>query len=1019
MRLKYSLVLLAFISFSAWSQNTVYQSETNTLFRKGLELLDRSDYTAARESFERFVEQSDDNIRKIDAEYYIAFSALSLYHSDGEKLIADFIKKHHNHPKAAVAYLELGNFYFAQKNYNKAVKYLSKVNLSLVTEKQRQETRFKLGYSYFSQREFAESINYFNVLKRQSTPYAAASSYYAGYIEYESGEYDKAIADLERAERNDAYKSVVPGMIANAYYKQKRYDDLIAYSKKVLAGSGSVNQKDFYLLTADAYLNKGDFKLAAEYYGLYNEKINNPSPDIRYRAGYVNYRLGNNEEAIANLKHAASDRDSIGIYASYYLGILYLKEGNKLYALTAFDNARKNKISMALREEGAYQYGKVNYDLGRFEEAIEAFRQFITNYSNSNHADEVNDLLSEAYLNSNNYNLAITHIENMRSINRSMKKVYQKATYLKGAELFNKGDYRQAIDLFKKSLKHPIDPEYVAMANLWAAEAYSVGQKYEEAIGHYQAIIGSSYGRGSTSGLKARYGLGYAYYNTKAYDKALIHFKEYVAQLEPANDKLYYDDALLRLGDCYYVSKLYDNALRYYNQAIKFNKVDNDYAHLQAGIVLGVQGNVDQAKERYDFIINNYSRSRYYDDALFQKAQLNFEKGLYEQAVGGFSNLISKKSSSQYTPYAYMRRASSYYNLKQYDKSINDYEKILDAYPTHSIASEVLLPLQEVLNIQNRSSEFDKYLAQFKNANPEKKGIASVEFETAKNQYFNLDYEKSIASFNDYIRNYPDNPKVSEARYYMAESHYRLREFDKALEVYNELLAKGTTNQLSRVIHRIAEIEYRAGRYENAAYFYYRLVNAANSKKQQYYGWAGLMESYYVLGEYDSTSHYANIILEKGNVNISSQNKASLYLGKAAYAMGKYEDAKDEFLSTLNTAKDEHGAEAQYLLGQIFYQSKQYQQSIEALIELNSSFNVYEEWVGKAYLLLADNYAALGDFFQAKGTLKSIIENFPLEHVRQKAKAKLADIEQLQKQVEDRSDIESDSLIIDIKDIEN
>ncbi|UII31534.1 tetratricopeptide repeat protein [Fulvivirga ulvae] len=1019
MRLKYSLVFLAFISISAWSQNTVYQSESNTLFRKGLELLDKSDYTAARESFERFVEQSDDDIRKIDAEYYIAFSALSLYHSDGEKLIEDFIRKHQNHPKAAVAYLELGNFYFAQKNYNKAVKYLSKVNLSLVTEKQRQETRFKLGYAHFSQQEFNEALNYFNVLKRQTTPYAAASSYYAGYIEYENGEYDKAIADLERAEQSEAYKSVVPGMIANAYYKQKRYDDLIAYSKKVLAASGSVNQKDFYLLTADAYLNKGNFKQAAEYYALYNDQINNPSADIRYRAGYVNYRLGNNEEAINNLKHAASDRDSIGIYASYYLGILYLKEGNKLYALTAFDNARKNKISMNLREEGAYQYGKINYDLGRSEDAIEAFRLFITNYPKSSHIDEVNDLLSEAYLNSNNYNLAIEHIENMRSMNKSMEKVYQKATYFKGAELFNKGDYRQSIDLFKKSLKHPIDPEYVSMANLWAAEAYSVGQRYEEAIGHYQAIIGNPYARSSSSGLKARYGLGYAYYNTKAYGKALVHFKEYVTQLEPANDKLYYDDALLRLADCYYVSKSYDNALRYYNQAIKFNKVDNDYAQLQAGIVLGIQGNVALAGERYDFIINNYSRSRYYDDALFQKAQLNFEKGLYEEAVNGFSSLISQRSSSQYTPYAYMRRASSYYNLKQYDKSISDYKKILDTYPTHSIASEVLLPLQEVLNIQNKSAEFEGYLTQFKKANPEKKGIENVEFETAKNQYFNLDYQKSIASFRDYVRNYPDNPKVPEAKYYIAESYYRLSEFDKALEVYNDLLAKGTSNQLSRIIHRIAEIEYRAGRYENAAYFYYRLVSAANSKKEQYYGWAGLMESYYLLGKYDSTNHYANIILEKGNVNISSQNKASLYLGKAAYAKGNYEDAKDEFLNTLNTAKDEHGAEAQYLLGQIFYNNKQYQQSVEALIEINNSFNIYEEWVGKAYLLLADNYAALGDYFQAKGTLKSIIENFPLEHIRMKAKAKLIEIEQMQKTKDSSKIDESDSLTIDIKDIEN
>ncbi|ELR70815.1 TPR repeat protein [Fulvivirga imtechensis AK7] len=1018
MQLKYSLVLLVFISITSWGQNTLYHSDNNTLYRKGLELLDKADYTAARETFERYVAESGSDIRKADAEYYIAFSALSLYHADGEKLIEHFIRNHNSHPKAVVAYYELGSFYFAQKDYGKAVKYLSRVDLSLVTEKQRQETRFKLGYAHFSQREFTEALNYFNVLKRQSGPYASASSYYAGYIEYENGEYDKAVADLQRAEENDAYKPVVPGMIANIYYKQKRYDDLISYSNKILSGPGRVNEKDFYLLTADAYLNKRDFKKAAEYYEQYDGLMKNPTPDIRYRIGYTNFRLGNNQEAITQLKQAASDRDSIGVYASYYLGVLYLKEGNKIYALTAFDNARKNKINRSLREEGAYQYAKISYDLGRSEEAITGFNEFITSYPSSEHIDEVNDLLSEAYLNSSNYNLAIDHIEKMKSMNRSMEKVYQKATFLKGAELFNKGDYRAAIDLFKKSLKYPIDPQFTAMANLWAAEAYSVGRKYEEATGHYQAILGSSY-KNSPHGLQARYGLGYAYYNTKAYDKALIHFKEYVNQLEKASDKGYYDDALLRLADTYYVTKSYDNALNYYRKAIQQNKADNDYAHLQAGIVMGIQGNVSGAKGEYDYIVSNYPKSRYIDDALFQKAQLNFEKGNYEEATQGFSNLIAKRPSSQFVPYAYMRRASAYYNMKQYDKSITDYKKILDEYPTHSIASDVLLPLQEVLNLQNRSSEFDSYLAMYKKANPEKKGVESIEFETAKNQYFNLDYKKSISSFRDYIRSYPDNPKVPEAKYYIAESHYRLKEFDPALEIYNQLISEGSADQLSRITHRIAEIEFRSGRYENAAYFYYKLGDAANNKKEEYYAWAGLMESYFLLGKYDSTKYYANIILERGNVNISSQNKASLYLGKAAYAKGDFETAKDEFLSTLNTAKDEHGAEAQFLLGQIFYQNKQYQQSIEALIELNNSFNVYEEWVGKAYLLLADNYRALGDFFQAKGTLKSIIENFPLEHIRKKAQSKLTEIEQQEKKKKEEVLSTTDSLTIDIKDIDN
>ncbi|WP_185152656.1 tetratricopeptide repeat protein, partial [Fulvivirga aurantia] len=66
--------------------------------------------------------------------------------------------------------------------------------------------------------------------------------------------------------------------------------------------------------------------------------------------------------------------------------------------------------------------------------------------------------------------------------------------------------------------------------------------------------------------------------------------------------------------------------------------------------------------------------------------------------------------------------------------------------------------------------------------------------------------------------------------------------------------------------------------------------------------------------------------------------------------------------------------------------------------------------VGKSYLLLADNYVALEDYFQAKGTLRSIIEKFPVEEYKLKAKDKLKQIESLEGKDQNS---ESDTLIFD------
>jgi TolA-binding protein len=93
-------------------------------------------------------------------------------------------------------------------------------------------------------------------------------------------------------------------------------------------------------------------------------------------------------------------------------------------------------------------------------------------------------------------------------------------------------------------------------------------------------------------------------------------------------------------------------------------------------------------------------------------------------------------------------------------------------------------------------------------------------------------------------------------------------------------------------------------------------------------------------------------------------------------------------------------------LGEIFFLTKEYKQCAETLFSLNSDFPNYTDWVGKAYLLLADNFYAMGNSFQAKGTLKSLIDNFPKQEIRDMAKEKLKVIEseEIKKKTVEKSD---------------
>ena len=991
LRMRFLAGLLFFWSINVFAQDVLLQQKAARLYKTGFELMAQNQYAAARENFSQYLSSNPPSgTQKQDAEYYRAICSLNLYHIDAEKQLQDFIDNNPSSSKSTVAYADLATFFYNEKNYKKAANYFAKADFNALSSSEQTTAHFRWGYSLFSQKILKDALDQFNYIKTQGGQYGPAASYYAGFAEYSLGDNTNALIDLKRAEQAEAYAGIVPYLIANVYYKQKDYDALIAYAQSVSAKPDLTNADEIALLSAEAYYKKADYKNALAGYDKYLEgKEATANKSVLLRAGYSAFVLNQDSKALTYLKNSFADVDSVGFYSSYYLGHIYLRNNQKQMALAAFDIARKFKPDQKLVEESSFQFAKISYDIGKPDQAIAEFENILKTFPNSSHTLEIKELLSQAYVNANNYNKAIEYIESLSNRSEGVERAYQKATMLKGMELFNQENYPPAVQYFEKSLQHPSDKNYTAEASFWNAEAYSIGRKFEQAASNYLRVIGE--GENSALILKARYGLGYAYFNLQQYDKSLFSFKEFVLKSPGRQANL--ADGTLRLADCYFVSKQYNDALTYYKKAVALNSVDNDYAHFQAGNILGIQRKYPEAKNELNQVLKNYSNSRFIDQARFQLAQLEFEQGNYEEAKNGYTSLISSNPSSPFTPISFVRRAASFYNLKDYNKTAQDYITVIENYPTHPATKEVLLPLQEALNLANRSSEFDKYLALAKKNIPDAKGIESVELEAAKNLYFDQQYASAIKNFDTYITSYPQSPNLSEAKYYQAESYYRLKD-PKALALFYELNADKTFSMAGKVTGRIAELEFKQAHYDKAIPFFQTLAKEASNKKEQYNAWNGLMDSYFQLGKNDSTEKYAKVILEKGSVNAGAQNKASLFLGKEAMGKGDLETAKDEFLTTLNAAQDEYGAEAKYRLAEIFYNTKDYKQCNETLFGLNTDFASYTAWVGKSYLLLADSYLAMGDSYQAKATLRSLVDNFPLDEVKNQAEAKLKKIDE-------------------------
>lgn len=980
------------------AQDALAQTDLAMDWQQAQDLLQKGQYGAARTAFERIAASDERELYASEAHYFAAYCALVLFHGDGETKMNNFIRQHPSHPKAKLAWYELGMFYYRNEQTGKALEYLERVEAEDLPQNQRYEYYYTLGYAYFSKRDLEAARPYFDRLKVSNNSYRYAASYYAGFIAYDQDRYSDALSDLQRAAESDAYRGKTALMIAAIYYRQGRYDEVIAFAEKELNSTRSgTDREQLLLLLGESWFHKADYNRAMTWYEQYQSTLRKlPEPAVLYKIAYAQFKTGQDSKAIDNFKVVALEKSPQGQQASYYLGILYARQGNQQYALSAFSKASQEDYNEAIKQEAAFQYAKMQSALGNYSLAIEAYTSYLSKYGRGNHRSEANDLLSEAYLHTDNYAQAIEHIEKINDLSPALRRTYQQVTYYQGTVLFNKARYFDAVQHFAKSQLYPEDKAMSMQAHYWSGEAYSIGKRWNDAINSYASVFRVGERNDPEAFMAARYGIGYAYFNTRQYDKALVHFREYSNAKASARDKGNYVDALLRLADCYYATKQYDAAVSKYQESISQGTTDAGYALYQTGLIQGIRTNYDQAIPTLDRMIARYPQSRYQDEARFQRGQFLFEQGKYQEAIKAFDDLVTNYASSPSVPYALVSKAISHGNLRETEKTITTYKRFLDDYPTHEKAQAALLGLQQALNNANRSEEFERYLAAFRQANPGDESLETVEYEAAKSLYFSQKYDAAAGSLARFIDRYPTSSSITEAHYYLAEAYYRLNKTSDAITQYRYVTDESNSLWVNRALLRLATILYTEGQYKQALEAYTRLASAAANKKDLYYGLAGMMDAQYQLANYEEVKVLARRILEEAPVTANAENKAQLYIAKAAYAKGDYAKATDELLITLNTARDVYGAEAQYLLGEIYFLQKNYKQSLETLYDLNKTFAGYDYWLGKSFLLIADNFVALKEYFQAKETLKSIIEKSGEAEIVALAKTKLADLNKVE-----------------------
>jgi len=968
------------------SQLTHDLSSEERVWAKATDAFEKEQYSLSMTVFEDYLDSSIDpnSERHVRASYHVALCALHLYHRDAEYRIDAFINSYPESAYVQSALWQIADHHYKRRHFKKAAIAFNKVDLRKLNSNTQLELRFKRGHSFFEQEEYDKArYDLFEVIKKEGI-YFAPATYYFSHIAYLNDNPQVALDGFESISDHVDFADIVPVYIAQTLHATSQFSRLKTYGAKLLENTAGLDDEmatEIARLVGDAFYKNQDFTGASKFLEMAWDGTRGPGrkPDFAYEVGYTRYRNNNWRGALDALALTAREDNKLGQNATYHMADCYIQLGDKDRARSAFGRAAQKDYDIEIMEDALFSYAKLAFELSYnpFDDAITAFTSYIENYPNSIRHDEAYRFLLDVYLTSRDYDRAIIALEKIQEKDPTVQASYQLLTYNRGVELYQAGKYKKCLPYFTKVRTYPIDAQLAAESHYWQGEAHFLLKDFTSATDSYSDFSRAPGGYLSEFFPAADYARGYSLFKRKMYLDALSAFRSYL-EANPDDSPKRFHDAQLRTADCFYAKKQFSRAVQYYTTCLNNDDGNIDYILFQRGMALSMgeeDGSLESQIEDLDRLLEEYPKSRFVVDALYESARSQIELNLLDEARTRINRLIDEHPRNTRTKEALVDLCLIGIKQDRPEDVLAIWDKIRTTYGNDPIASDAFLIVEPLLIERGLLDDL-----------PPAVGLTGRDiedrlFQAAVNLAINENYIKALPRLEEYIRKHENGGHLSEANYYLAACLNDAEDVSGALLAYEFVISQPSSDFTEASALSAATLSWNSGDYPRALTHYRLLEEITSLKSNKLEASIGSMRCYYLLGEPDKAFTYANEVYNDEETPESIRRTAALWLGRINYDSRELDRALEFFSSTVQFGGNV-GAESQYMISKIAFDNEQYNEAEQSIFTLVGEYSSYEDWKHKGFILLVNTYIGMNDLFQARATAESIISNVDVEWVQ-------------------------------------
>jgi TolA-binding protein len=254
---------------------------------------------------------------------------------------------------------------------------------------------------------------------------------------------------------------------------------------------------------------------------------------------------------------------------------------------------------------------------------------------------------------------------------------------------------------------------------------------------------------------------------------------------------------------------------------------------------------------------------------------------------------------------------------------------------------------------------------------------AEFEFERAKHHTRQGRLTQARNRFEIVIRQYPGDPLIPQALFWLGRSHELGQQPDSAAMMYDSLLRQHPTADIvPRVELSLGNAYYTLEQWDKAAPLYKKLVdNADRSPGLVQYAMNNLILTYKELSLFDGALQLTRRYIQEYPEDPDLINKR-IDVGVLYQKLGYYDQSVVHLQDLLLTAPSEFEAELRYYIGEAYYYKGDHQQAILEFLKV--PYLVVRrgpiDWVATSYYMAGQAYEKMSRFDQAIAMYQQIID---------------------------------------------